>query len=69
MSQNLNVELTESQRDVLLQGLRFVRSSIMLDVYDPTPELVEKRQIRLKDITSLTDQLAGVSHASTEKVS
>ncbi len=57
MSEKLTVELSGDQREVLLRGLRFVRSSLMLDVYDPTPELVEKRNSQLREVAALAEHL------------
>jgi hypothetical protein len=38
MSETMSVGLTEDQREILLRGLRFVRSAVALEVYDSTPE-------------------------------
>jgi len=59
MSQNMTVDLTEEQRNTLLQGLRFVRSSLMLNARDPDPTLDARRDERLKEIATLTDWLSG----------
>ena len=65
MSQNMTVELTDQQRETLLQGLRFVRSSLMLDARDPDAELDAERDARLKQIAALVSQLNG-EHASSQ---
>ncbi|MDA0833601.1 MAG: hypothetical protein O2955_05885 [Planctomycetota bacterium] len=57
MSDTYLMELNEQQREVILQGLRYVKSSLRLDVYDPTPELVEKRQRSLQEVFDLETQL------------
>ncbi|MFN0197750.1 MAG: hypothetical protein ACKVT0_13480 [Planctomycetaceae bacterium] len=57
MSEAYLMELNEKQRDVVLQGLRYVKSSLRLDTYDPTPELVEKRQRSLQEVFALETQL------------
>jgi hypothetical protein len=58
MNEMISLELTKEQRDVLLRGLRFVRSSIMLDINDfPTPESQDERQTDLRQVTELTDHL------------
>lgn len=59
MSENVTVELSKQQRDMLLRGLRYVKSSIMLDVHDPTPELNAERSSQLQDVARLADQLNG----------
>jgi len=60
MSNVFAFEVTKEQRDVLLQGLRYVRSSIMLNVEDPTPEYIAERTSRLQDVTELTNLLNGL---------
>ena len=59
MSDLLSFDLSKSQRDVLLQGLRYVRSSIMLTVEDPTPEYVSERTSRLCEVSDLASLLTG----------
>ncbi len=55
MSDSLTIQLTKQQRETLLRGLRFVRSSIMLDMHDPESDA--KMDEGLKDIASLVDVL------------
>ena len=38
MSETLNVGLTKPQRELLLRGLRFVRSAVMLEVREPSTD-------------------------------
>jgi len=57
MSDSITVGLTERQRELLLQGLRYVRSSVKLDVYKPTPETTSTRNDNLREIESLVCQL------------
>jgi hypothetical protein len=57
MNENVLVELSDQQREVLLRGLRYVKSSARLTVYDPTPESVEKRDNQIKEIEFLVDHL------------
>ena len=59
MSECMTVELTPDQREVLLQGLRYVRSSLMLDIRDPDPTLDAERDDRLRNVAALVDQLNG----------
>ena len=59
MSDLLSFDLSKEQRDVLLQGLRYVRSSIMLTVEDPTPEYVNERTSRLSEVSLLASMLTG----------
>lgn len=60
MSENVNVELNQSEREVLLRGLRFVRSSIMLDVRDPETEDERRRSSELTAIANLVNRLNGL---------
>ncbi len=70
MSENVTVALTKRDRDILLRGLRYVRSSLMLDARDPDPELDADRENQLQQIQSLVDQLNGVLAArETSEVS
>ncbi len=69
MSETTVVELSERQRELLLQGLRYVRSSVMLDIDDrPTADSQKRRATRLQEIASLVDRLTGspASHETTE---
>ncbi len=60
MSESLQVELTPDQRDVVLRGLRYIRSSIALEFREPSSENTENRNQQLQQIASLVDQLSGV---------
>ena len=69
MSESAPVELSERQRELLLQGLRYVRSSVKLDIDDlPTAEKRTKRESRLEEIASLVDHLTGspAAHETSE---
>jgi hypothetical protein len=58
MSETISLELTKDQKETLLQGLRFVRSSIMLDINDnPTHESEEERRAKLRKVTELTEHV------------
>jgi hypothetical protein len=63
MSEPMNVGLTEEQREILLKGLRFVRSAVALEVYDSTPETDAQRSSKLREIRQLADYLEGVRPA------
>jgi hypothetical protein len=65
MSETMSVGLTEQQREILLRGLRFVRSSVALDVHDSTPELDAERSTKLREIRQLAEYLEGVRPAGT----
>ena len=57
MSVPLPLNLTDRQRELLLRGLRFVRSSRMLEIRD-TPDLAEEeRRTELSEIRHLVELL------------
>ncbi|MCA9035209.1 MAG: hypothetical protein KDA91_08770 [Planctomycetaceae bacterium] len=57
MDSIFQVELTPHERDVLLRGLRYVRSAIMLEQRDPTPEDSDRRTGMLDEIQLLRQRL------------
>jgi len=59
MDETLQVGLTKTERDLLLRGLRFVRSSVLFDMRDPDPGETSDRTEQLKTITALAEQLDG----------
>ncbi len=63
MSETMSVGLTEEQREILLKGLRFVRSAVALEVYYSTPETDAQRSSKLKEIRQLAEYLEGVRPA------
>jgi hypothetical protein len=65
MSETVSVGLTEEQREILIRGLRFVRSAVALEVYDPTPQLEAERSAKLREIRQLAEYLEGVRPAGT----
>jgi hypothetical protein len=57
----LNIQLTRKQQELLLRGLRFVRSSIALDAQDYTEELDRTRQMQYKEIAATEALLNGAT--------
>ncbi|MDG1894774.1 MAG: hypothetical protein P8J37_07690 [Fuerstiella sp.] len=57
MDEVLQIELTSYERDVLLRGLRYVRSSIMLETRDPTKQDDLRRGGLLDEIQMLSQRL------------
>lgn len=53
----LQVELTSHERDVLLRGLRYVRSAIMLELREPETEDEKRRSGLLDEIQMLSRRL------------
>jgi hypothetical protein len=65
MSETLNVGLTKQQREILLRGLRFVRSAVMLDVREPSADVDADRATQVREIGRLVEQLEGSRPAGT----
>lgn len=58
MNETITLELTKDQKEILLRGLRFVRSATMLDINDnPTNESEEERRAELRKVTELTEHV------------
>lgn len=57
MSNVLQVELNKQQRDLLLRGLRYVRSSRMLEFRESSDITDEERSAELQAIALLRDIL------------
>ncbi|MBC7964533.1 MAG: hypothetical protein H7Z17_01310 [Fuerstia sp.] len=49
--------MSTHERDVLLRGLRYVRSSIMLELREPTKEDTYRRSMDLDEIHMLCQRL------------
>jgi hypothetical protein len=57
----LNIQLTRKQQELLLRGLRYVRSSIALDAQDYNDELDRTRQMQYKEIAATEALLNGAT--------
>ena len=57
MSDMFHLELTERQRELLLRGLRFVRSSRMLEIREIPDTIAEDRKLELTEIRHLVEML------------
>ena len=68
MEKVLHVELTTSERDVLLQGLRYVRRSIMLETREPVSSDEARRSDLLDDIQMLSQRLEATDPLTTADV-
>ena len=64
MNETMNVGLNTNERDLLLRGLRFVRSDIMLEMIDPTPTSKQARSEKLHAVETLVSQLNGTAPAN-----
>ena len=59
MSETITLELTKENKEIIMRGLRFVRSQIMLDINDlPTDAAEEERRAKLRQVTELTEHLS-----------
>jgi hypothetical protein len=70
MSDLLQLKLTDRQRDLLLRGLRFVRSSRMLEIRDTSDITDDQRRDELGEIRELAEMLgkdAGTGSAGRER--
>lgn len=61
-------EFTDKDREVLLRGLRYVRSSIMLETRDPTEEDEAQRGEQLQDIANIVERLNAAPSVRTAEV-
>jgi hypothetical protein len=57
MSDMFQLELTDRQRELLLRGLRFVRSSRMLEIRESPDTIAEERKDELSEIRHLVELL------------
>lgn len=57
MCENLTVELTQQQRDLVLEGLRYVRSSRRFEFRNPLAPRDERRDTDLRVIAELITSL------------
>jgi hypothetical protein len=64
MNETMNVGLNLHERDLLLRGLRFVRSDIMMEMIDPTPDSRQERSEKLHVVETLMSQLNGTAPAN-----
>ncbi|RPI89329.1 MAG: hypothetical protein EHM42_03190 [Planctomycetaceae bacterium] len=57
MSDSLALDLNSKQRDLVLEGLRYIRSARRLAFRDPLAPPAEKRASELREIVELMGQL------------
>ena len=53
----LQLELSSAERDVLLRGLRYVRSALMLEIREPSRDDESRRAGLLDEIQILSQRL------------
>jgi hypothetical protein len=57
MNEAVTLELTQHQRDLVLEGLRYIRSSRRFEFREPSAGRDERRETDLRMITELMGQL------------
>ena len=57
MSEHVTLELTQHQRDLVLEGLRYIRSSRRFEFREPSAGRDERRETDLRMISELMGQL------------
>ena len=57
MSEHVTLELTQHQRDLVLEGLRYIRSARRYEFREPSAGRDERRESDLRVITELLGQL------------
>lgn len=64
----LNIQLTRKQQEILLRGLRYVRSSVALDQRDWSPEVERERETQYAQIAQVEGLLNGAQIVETAGV-
>lgn len=64
----MNIDITPQQQELLLTGLRFVRSSIALEVIDWSEEVEAERDRRYDELDNIEAVLTGSKQAATARV-
>jgi hypothetical protein len=68
MSEHPDMELSTRERELILEGLRYVRSSRRFEFREPLAPPDPRRENDLKDIAELTNRLEGAVPAAEAKV-
>ena len=63
--ENFQVDITGEQRKMLLRGLRYVRSSVKLDMRLPSEDTAAQRQAELDTIERLMARLDSANSVTT----
>lgn len=57
MNDHMTLELTQHQKDLVLEGLRYIRSSRRFEFREPSQPRNERRETDLRTIAELMGQL------------
>jgi hypothetical protein len=63
MNDTVTLELTGEQRELVLRGLSYLRSDVLLEMRDPSSEVETDRENRLHEIELLQARLRGPQRA------
>lgn len=64
MNAELKIELSPQQQELILRGLRYVRSSVALDMQDYSEDVERSRKRQYAEIAELEELLAGTSQGA-----
>lgn len=65
---DLNIQLTRKQQELLLRGLRFVRSSVALDPAEYSEEVDQRRRGQYAEIAAIESMLSSAKIVETAAV-
>ena len=65
---NTTIQISPQQREILLAGLRYVRSSIALEVKDWSEDVEAERDRQYEELDNIEAMLTGSSKAATARV-
>lgn len=65
---NTTIQITPQQREILLAGLRYVRSSIALEVKDWSEDVEAERDRQYEELDHIEAMLTGSSTTATARV-
>jgi hypothetical protein len=65
---NTTIQITPQQREILLAGLRYVRSSIALEVKEWSEEVEAERDRQYEQLSQIEGMLTGTSTKATARV-
>lgn len=63
MTDSQSLGLSPEQKELILRGLRFVRSSISMELCDPSEQADARRAAQLREVDSLVRELNGQAEA------
>jgi hypothetical protein len=65
---NTTIQITPEQREILLAGLRYVRSSVALEVKDWSDDVEAERDRQYEELDAIESMLTGSSTTATARV-